>query len=134
MRRETADLILSGDNLNYRRWLAQEVGDLASKISNLDAFSPMAILPLAKIAGYGDANASRLAVACDMELSELQTHLDALREFGFIEDTSSGFDITPLGERAFLAISRNIVVRERYELKGRLEKINRLYEKMKNLV
>ncbi|MER8911526.1 hypothetical protein NKH99_28390 [Mesorhizobium sp. M0854] len=132
MRREIADAILSGNNLNYRKWLAQEAGGLALRIANLDEIPPLAILPLAKIAAYGEANARRLAIACDMELDDLQDHIDALCEVGFAEETANGFNITPLGERAFIAVGKNMIIRERLELKGRLEQIGNLYDKMNN--
>ncbi|TGT72992.1 hypothetical protein EN802_14075 [bacterium M00.F.Ca.ET.159.01.1.1] len=134
MRRETAELILSGSNLNYHTWLDQEVGHLALKISNLDEFSSIAMLPLAQLAAYGEANTSQLAAACDMELADLQAHLGSLCAFGFTKETADGFDVTALGEKTFIAIGKSMIIRERYELKRRLETISILFEKIDDLV
>lgn len=134
MRREIADLILSGNTLNYRKWLAQEAADLASTIANLDEVSPLAILPLAWITAYGETDVRRLAIACDLELADLEVHLDALSEFGFAEETANGFNVTPLGEQAFIAVGKKMILRERFETKRRLGALEKVYLRMNRLV
>lgn len=131
MRREIADLILSGCyNPEYRKWLAQEAGHLAVTIAHLDEISTQAILPLAKMAAYGEIDARQLAEATGMELADLQPHLYALCEFGFAEETANGFNVTPSGEQAFIAIGKTMLIREQYELKRRLPELEKLYQQL----
>jgi len=127
---EIADAIVDGDKSRYREWLAQEAGDLALRIANFDLISPLAVLPLARISAYGEADIEQLAEGCGMDPADLQYHLAALSEFGFVEESDSGFDVTPLGMRAFIAIGRNMIIRERYELKRRFEALDRVFRKM----
>ncbi|MFD2053734.1 hypothetical protein ACFSQT_11765 [Mesorhizobium calcicola] len=133
MRKNIADKMLSGASLNYRKWLAQEAAALAltmEDFNDLDGISPSAILALAKIVAYGETDLARLAIACDLEPADLQTHLDGLCDFGFAVETVNGFSATASGEKVFVALGRNMIIRERFELNGRLEEIRILFREL----
>ncbi len=131
IRLKIAAHICNGDAvLNYRGWLAQEAGDLALKIAGLDEIAPQAILPLVQMAANGEFEASALALVTDIEECDIQNLLDALCEYKFAEVTSNGYKATPSGEQVFIAIGKTMVIRERYELKRRLDYLDSLYQQL----
>jgi hypothetical protein len=125
-RKEVSDLILHGDGIDRSKWLAQEVGDLARRIPNLDEFSPKAVRPLAKLVADGETDANTLALALDIEEAQLEMYLDALCEFNFAEREGAVYKATPAGVQAFDAIGQRMVARELMGLPTWLEKLKRL--------
>lgn len=127
VRKELAVLICHGGAvLNPRKWLAEEASDLATRISDLDKVPPQALLALAKFVADGESDARRLTLALDIDPTELNTYLDALCEFKFVEWTGLGYKATPTGERAFDAIGQRMLARELFQVKARLEQLERL--------
>lgn len=61
---------------------------------------------------------------------KLADYLDALAELKFAENTWVGYKATPAGEQALDAIGIQMVKRERFELKRRLEQLERLWEQL----
>jgi hypothetical protein len=126
-RQELAVLICHGGTaLDPKKWLAEEVSDLATQIPHLDEIPPEAILPLAKLVVDGESDAKRLALALDIAEVELDEYLDALSEFKFADWTGGGYKATPAGEQAFDAVGQRMVTRELFQVKGRLEQLERL--------
>ncbi|WNG28962.1 hypothetical protein F0U62_36915 [Cystobacter fuscus] len=122
-----ADLICHGDAiLNPKKWLAEEVSHEALNIPNLDEFSPQAILPLAVLVAKGECDAARLARATNIDKSKVDGYLEALCEFKFAEETGNGYKSTQAGEKAFEAIGKRMVERERFEVKRRLQQLEAL--------
>ena len=116
-----ADHIIHGSHIvNYPRWLEEEVNDLALKIAHLDEIPFQAIVPLVRLASYGEANVRSLAIICSMEESTIENHIEALYHFKFIEKTDEGYIATPLGEKASKAIGNKMIIRESFDLKRRL--------------
>ncbi len=119
--------------LNPKKWLAEEASDLALKISNLDEIPPQAILPLAKLVADGEYDARKLAIATDIDESTADEYLEALCEFKFAEKTWNGYKATQRGEQAFEAIGKKMVVRELFEVKARLQQLEELRHKFKDI-
>jgi predicted transcriptional regulator len=132
MRKEISDIILTGSNLNYRKWIALVAGELSTKFNNLDYISTIAILALAKIAVDPGINTNRLAIVCDMEPDEIQEHLDLLCEFRFVRDENNAFELTPLGESLYKSVGQEMLIFERSQLQRRLEVLNRIYDRLKD--
>lgn len=131
MRDAIATAILYGVSATYRGWLNEEVGDLAAiRFSDLDEIDYTAILPLIKIGADGVAEVGRLAIACDMEAIDVQAHLDALCQFGFVIQAPEGYRLSQRGDEVFVSIARKMINRERLEIKRRKEELDSLYEKM----
>lgn len=131
LRQDIAELICHGEAvLNPRKWLAQEAGDLATRIAGLDAIPSQAIVPLAKLVAYGESDARRLALSTDFDESKLEEYLGALCEFKFAEQTWNGYKATSTGEQAFEAIGRRMVDRELMQLQGRLQQLERIHQKL----
>ncbi|MBK5569469.1 hypothetical protein [Ensifer sp. SSB1] len=126
MRKHITDLILSGEIMNYGKWLSTVVGELASSIDGLDNMSPIAMLPLAGIAANNGTSASQLAIACDMELTEVEKQIDALCEFGFITNVDDTFNLTTKGEKTFNAFGRSMILYEKFQLGRRKEEVDRI--------
>jgi hypothetical protein len=127
MRQRLAELICYGDAvLNPKKWLAEEVSDLATNIPNLDEIPPQAILPLAKLVANGECDAAKLALATDIDESKVDEYLEALCEFKFAEKTWNGYKSTQAGEQAFEAIGKRMVERELFEVKRRLQQLEDL--------
>lgn len=125
--KEMADLICRADEvLSPKKWLSEEVADLATRIPNLDEIPPSAILPLAKLVVGGESDAKRLASSLGMDEVQLNEYLDALCEFKFAEESSAGYRATPAGELAFDAIGKQMVIRVRFEVGGMLSELDRL--------
>lgn len=123
-----AELICHGDAvLNPKKWLAEEASDLAMRIPRLDEIPPQAILPLAKLVANGESDARRLTLSLDIEEARLKEYLDVLCESKFAEWTGGGYKATSAGERAFDAVGRKMVLRELFEVKGRLDQLERLH-------
>lgn len=128
-RKELAELICHGSSvLNPRKWLAQEVNDLATRITHLDEIPLQAILVLAKLVADGDSDTSNFGLALDLDANELGKSLDALDEFKFVEGTLKGFKATELGEQAIDNIGQKMVNRELFEMKARLQQLESLSE------
>lgn len=126
-----ADQILySNSTLLYHLWLEEEVNDLASSIAGLDEFSFKAILPLVKIASSGEINIRYLAINLDIDEATLEGYLQSLCDFNFIEETANGYTATQRGEQAFKAIGKKMIMRERFELKRRLEQVDKKYQQL----
>lgn len=125
--KKVAGLICHSETvLDPRRWLGEEVGDLATTIPNLDGISPQAIRPLAKLVEVGTADATRLSNALSIDLDTIGEYLDQLCEFDFVEQHGTGFQATTSGARALEAIGRRIINRQRYELRRQLEEVERI--------
>ena len=122
VRKEVAELICYASAvLDPNKWLAEEASDLATQIPDLDEIPPPAILTLAMLVAKGVSDAKMLALALDIEQTKLDDYLDALCEFGFAELMGASFKATPAGERAFDAVGHQMVDREMFALKARLE-------------
>lgn len=127
MLQKLAELICHGDAiLNPKKWLAEEVADLAVSIPNLDEIPPQAILPLAKLVADGESDARKLALATDSDESKVNEYLEALCEFNFAEKTWAGYKSTQVGEQAFETVGKRMVERELYEVKRRLKQFEEL--------
>ena len=127
VRKELAVLICHGDAvLNPKKWLAEEASDLATRIPHLDEIPSQAILPLAKLVVDGESDASKLALAIDIDEAKLDEYLDALCELKFAEETWNGYKATPTGEQAFEAIGQRMVARELFQVKARLQQLEKL--------
>ena len=126
-RKKLAVLVCYGDTqLSPKRWLAEETSDLATRIPHLDEIPPQAILPLAKLVAGGESDATRLALALNIEEAELVEHLNDLCEIQFAEETLNGYKATSAGEQAFDAVAQKMVDRELLEIKRRLEQLEQL--------
>lgn len=126
-RQKLADLICNGEAiLNPRKWLAEEVGDLAIRISHLDEVPAQSILPLAKLVVEGESDAGRLALALDVDDDVLQVQLEALCEFKLAEWTGIGYKATQAGEQAFDAVGQQVLERELFEMKRRLLQLEQI--------
>jgi hypothetical protein len=129
--KELAVLICHGGAvLNPKKWLAEEASDLAARIPHLDEIPSQAILPLAKLVADGESDARKLALALDIDEAELDEYLDSLCELKFAEETWNGYKATPTGEEAFEAIGQKMIVRELFEVKSRLEQLDRLHRSL----
>ena len=127
--KELAVLICHGDAvLNPKKWLAEEAGDLATRIPYLDEIPSQAILPLAKLVADGESDAGKLALALGIDEAKIHEYLDALCEFKFAEEAGNGYKATSSGEQVFKAIGLKIVARESFELKARLQQLERLHQ------
>ncbi len=116
----------SSSTLSYNAWLEEEVNDLALKIAGLDEFHFQAVLPLVQIAAAGEADLRHLALILGIEEAMLEGYLQSLCDFGFIKETQNGYTATQLGEQAFKGIGKKMVIRERFELKRRLEQLEKI--------
>lgn len=125
-----AQIGYSSSTLRYQTWLDEEVNDLALRIAGLDEFPSQALLPLVQIAANGEADCRRLALILDMEEATVEAYLQSLCDFKFVEETKNGYTVMPLGEQAFKAIGIKMVVRERFELKRRLQQLEKLYKQL----
>lgn len=133
MRKELAVLICSGEAvLNPKKWLAEETSNLATRIPHLDEIPSQAILPLARLVVDGDSNARKLALATDIDEAKLDEYLGALCEFKFAEETWNGYKATLTGEQAFEAIGQRMVARELFQVKARLQHLERLRQHLNN--
>lgn len=124
---ELAVLICHGDAvLDPKKWLAEEASDLATRIPHLDEIPPQAILPLAKLVSDGPSDARRLSLALDIDEAKLDEYLDALCEFKFAEWTGIDHKATTAGEEAFKAVGEQMVERELFQVKARLQQLEQL--------
>ena len=125
---ELAALICHGDAvLDPKKWLAEEVSNLATRIPHLDEIPPQAILPLAKLVSDGESDIKRLALALNIDEAKLDEYLDALCEFKFAEWTGVGHKATTAGEDAFKAVGERMVQRELFQVKARLQQLGQLH-------
>lgn len=123
---ELAALVCDGDAaLNPRKWLAEEASDLATRIPRLDEIPPQAILPLAKLVADGESDTRRLTLALDID-AKLNEYLDALCKFEFAEWTGIGHKATTAGKEAFKALGERMVERELFQVKARLQQLERI--------
>lgn len=126
-RQKLAELICHGEAvLNPKKWLAEEVGDLAVRIPNLDEIPSQSILPLAKLVVEGETDVGRLALMLDIDEVLLEEHLEVLAEFNFAERTRMGYKATPTGEHAFDAVGQRMLDRELFQMKARLQQLEQI--------
>ena len=131
VRKELAELICYGDTiLNHKRWLEEEVNNLALRVAHLDEFPSQAILPLAKLVADGELDARKMALSFDIDEAKLTEYLEALCEFKFAEATWNGYKATTDGQKAFDAIGGRMVERELFQIKGRLQQLERLRKRL----
>lgn len=112
--------------LNPKRWLAEEASGLATTIPDLDEIPSQAILPLAKLVANGENETKKLSLEIGIDESKVNEYLEALCEFKFVEETSSGYKATQSGEKAFEAIAQRMIARELFEVKARLQHLKDL--------
>ena len=124
---ELAALICHSDAvLHPKNWLAEEVSDLATRISHLDEIPPQAILPLALLVAHGESDTRKLGLALDIGEAKIDEYLDALCEYKFAEWTGTGHKATTAGEDAFKAVGERMVERELFQIKARLAQLEQL--------
>lgn len=126
-----SELILSPwSSLLPKRWLDQEVNELALSVSGLDEFKFEAVQVLAKIVEHGSIHANGIygSVYC----SEIDTDgfLEDLEINGFIEQSISGYSATKKGVTAFNELGRRIANRYIFELDNRLKSLRLLVNKI----
>ena len=127
IRKKIAVLICHGDAvLSPRKWLAEEVSELATSIRHLDEIPSQAILPLAKLVADGESDARKLALSLHIDEPKLDEYLGALCEFKFTEESLNGYKATPAGEQAFDAVGQRMVARELFQVKARLQQLELL--------
>lgn len=128
--KEIAALICDIDGLSRQKWLCQEVTELATSIAGLDELSKPAIFSLAHIVAYGESDARRLMSYFGISQIEIENALESLCEFKFVEKTSNGYTATLWGEKAFNIIGRQMVEREHFELRRRLQPLEELRKQL----
>lgn len=122
-------LLTSGEHvLNPRRWLAEEVSELALRIPRLDEAPSQAVLLLAKLVTGGQATGRTLALAIDIDEAEAHQWLESLCESKFVVDTANGYEATPAGREAFEEVGKQMVKRELFEHARRQEQLRPLRE------
>lgn len=131
VRKGLADLICHGEAvLNPKKWLAEEVSDLGTRIPNVDEIPPQAILPLAKLVVDGESDARKLALSLDIDAAKLDEYLGALCEFKFAEETWNGYKATLTGEQVLDAVGQKMVLRELFQVKAWLQQLEHLQRQL----
>ena len=127
--RKVAAEICFGDlSLNPQRWFEEEVNDLALRFPGLDEMPIAAILPLAQLSANGPLTEADLVRTTGLELSVVDNCLGALCEQKLASECNAGFEATDKGKDVFRAIGTKLVIRRRFEMKGRYEHLTGLYK------
>lgn len=116
--------------LDPKRWLDEETSDLAFRIPHLDEIPSQAVRPLSTLVEVGATDAASVSRKLSIELDMAKEHLDQLCEFGFAEQDGADFQATQAGEQAFVEIGQRMIEREMFELKRRLEQVQRVRERL----
>ncbi len=112
------------------RWLASEQADLALKVGNLDEVPADSLLPLAHLAANGSTDFDGLVAATNLEPERLNECLERLCEFGFAREDVNVYEATDAGCNAFDGLAKKAVIREVFELEGRLQYAKRLRKQL----
>lgn len=125
---KVADELCFGDrSLNTKKWLHEEVDDLALRMAGLDAIPIMAVFPLAQLSAKGPSDEQTLVQATGLDLPIIEACLEALGEYKFVEECSAGYVASDKGNKAFRAIGKNMIMRRRLEMKSMYEHLDCLY-------
>jgi hypothetical protein len=114
-------------------WLEGEVIHLAIRHAGLDAIPLASIYVMAQLYVGGPADEHDLAKALKMDVNDVLEYLDCLYERRFAQADSSGtYSLTETGEDASRAVGKNMVIRKRMWMKGRVEHLDALYRDLES--
>lgn len=123
------EILPMADEPRATEWLEEEVNYLALRHGGLDAIPVASIYVMARLYVDGPSDESALAKDLKMEEADVSEYLEFLCERKFAQKDSSGFtySLTIPGEDACRAVGRNIVIRKRNWMKGRVQHLDSLH-------
>jgi hypothetical protein len=147
--RKLAHEISLGDlSLNPKKWLSEEVNELATKFPGFDDMPFWSISVLGQVSAIGPSTKKALVCATCLELKAVEECLEALTEYKFVMECRATYEAndeatyketlevnneltyeaTINGRMAFRSIGTNLIRRKKFELKGKYEALCRLDE------
>ena len=124
------EVCAGGQSLDPKRWLEEEINDLALRFPGLFELPIATILPLAQLSAIGPMTRADLVGVTEQEMSVVEDCLGVLCEYTLARECSVGFEATDKGKDVFLAIGTQLIIRKRLEMKSEYERLDSLYEQL----